>query len=408
MKILVISNLYPPHYLGGYELECQQVCRELQERRHNVFVLTSDHRISGVRDEAEEVPVCRDLKLYLPFGQAPRYMRWRRWVVGKQNYAITRDQIQRYRPDLIFIWSQLRLTLGSLRAAADSGIPVVYRMGDGHITGFLPPQWEFSLKGMAKYFVDRGLFSFNTLQGITVDHVSCISHSLRNELENAGIQLQDVDITYRGVPLSHFPCKEQLGSLGTPMKVLYVGQVHPYKGVHLAIQACHRLVRRWGNPVQLSIVGAGDEDYARSLKKLAQEGPASIFFVGRLEFEELAKVYQTHDAFVFPSLWDEPQGVTYLEAMASGVPVVASKVGGQQEILKEGLSALFYPPESEEGLAHCLMSLATQKDLRLRLAEEGRRLVEREMSFFSYINQLERILQDIEKRERKAFSLLSE
>ena len=86
MRILVVTNLFPPHYLGGYEILCGQVCRALEERGEEVFVLTSDHGIAA--EEERNSPglpasrVERSLEIYPPFGAPPRIVRRLRWRAG--------------------------------------------------------------------------------------------------------------------------------------------------------------------------------------------------------------------------------------------------------------------------------------------------------------------------------------
>ena len=88
---------------------------------------------------------------------------------------------------------------------------------------------------------------------------------------------------------------------------------------------------------------------------------------------------------VFPSIWSEPFGLTHLEAMASGVPVVSTANGGQGEFLRDGVNALVFEPEDAEGLACRLASLIVDDSLRRRIALGGRRLVEREFTLTRYV-----------------------
>ena len=206
MKILVISNLFPPRYLGGYEILCEQVCRELGARGPKVVVLTSDHGVEEkpLSGSAAKRPSCLDrstddviqdrngrlqteaihrlLKLYVPFDKPAGLMRGRRQKIGRLNYATTMGLIGRERPDVIFIWSQLRLTLGAARAAEDSGIPSVYTFNDEHIAGYRAASPSFSPKGLLRYIADHSLFADITLNRLRMERVTCISHLLKQRL----------------------------------------------------------------------------------------------------------------------------------------------------------------------------------------------------------------------------------
>src|SRR5947209_1549360 len=70
MKILVLTNLYPPHYVGGYELHCQTIVHALQKRGHTVDVLTSTHGMQEQENPATEPGVHRELRIHGLFGHA--------------------------------------------------------------------------------------------------------------------------------------------------------------------------------------------------------------------------------------------------------------------------------------------------------------------------------------------------
>ena len=93
--------------------------------------------------------------------------------------------------------------------------------------------------------------------------------------------------------------------------------------------------------------------------------------MGGLDRPELADAYRAADVMVFPSLWAEPFGLVPVEAMACGVPVVATGVGGSAEFLVDGGNALLYPPGDPAALAARLHQLATDPALRRRLVEGG-------------------------------------
>lgn len=123
---------------------------------------------------------------------------------------------------------------------------------------------------------------------------------------------------------------------------LTVSRFVRYKRIDLAIEACNLLGRR------LVVVGSGGEEEER-LRELA--GP-TVEFCGRVSDEELASIYQGADAFLFPGI--EDYGLTPVEAMASGVPVLAFGEGGATETVREGETGLFFHEQSPGALAACI------------------------------------------------------
>ena len=100
LRLLIISNLYPPEILGGYEILCEQVCLDLAGRGHQIHVLTTG-------EDGSQSEVDRRLRLYLPFSEPARKDRFRSLLTHWSNYHRTREVIKAVQPDIIFCWSQL-------------------------------------------------------------------------------------------------------------------------------------------------------------------------------------------------------------------------------------------------------------------------------------------------------------
>jgi glycosyltransferase involved in cell wall biosynthesis len=117
-----------------------------------------------------------------------------------------------------------------------------------------------------------------------------------------------------------------------------------------------------------------------------------VEFRGRLPRTELPALYRAHDVFVFPSIWREPFGLTQLEAMASGLAVVATAEGGHGECLRHGENALVFPPGNAEALSAHLARLIDEPGLGVRLATAARAMVGRDYTLDRYTTSLESML----------------
>jgi glycosyltransferase involved in cell wall biosynthesis len=104
----------------------------------------------------------------------------------------------------------------------------------------------------------------------------------------------------------------------------------------------------------------------------------------------LADRYRNADVVLFPSEWAEPFGLVPLEAMARGTPVVATGTGGSGEFLHDGDNCLLFPPGDPSALAAAVLRLASDGDLRRRVAEGGARTA-REMTIDRYAERLEAV-----------------
>lgn len=395
MRILVVSNLYPPPFLGGYEVLCAQVAEMLVRRGHALTVLTSTHGLAGGEDAEPGPPAVRRLlRLYLPFDQPARLLRGARHRVGRANYAIARRTIAEVLPDVIFVWSQLRLTLGAARAAEESGRPVAYTFNDEHIAGYLPAAPGPSPRRLLAYCADRWLVPGITLRGMRLAHTACISEQVKRNLVGRGVPVAGSRVIYHGIPLPQFPLKDAPGSLHDPPRILYVGQLHAYKGVHTLIEAVRLLAAGAGRrrELEVTVVGEGPREYTEALRAQAARIPVPIRFTGRIPHGEVPAVYRAHDVFVFPSTWQEPFGLTHLEAMASGTPVVSTADGGHGEFLEDERNALVFRKEDAAQLAGLILRLLGDDALRRRLAETARDHVARHFTVERYATDLEAFL----------------
>jgi glycosyltransferase involved in cell wall biosynthesis len=158
-------------------------------------------------------------------------------------------------------------------------------------------------------------------------------------------------------------------------RLLYVGRFAPEKSVETLIDAV-ALLRSDGRDVSLDLVGAGPSlaDLQSRTRELGVAG--SVIFHGPIS--ERALLYAMFDqaaVFVLPSL-SEGLGCVLLEAMARGVPIVATAVGGIPELVKEAHSGLLVPPGQPRPLADAIARMLSDDDLRARCSAGGARIVQ--------------------------------
>jgi len=196
--------------------------------------------------------------------------------------------------------------------------------------------------------------------------------------------LARVEVLLNGAdPLIYFPRPTSgLKSDGGSVRVLFVGRLIPEKGVHILVEAI-RLLRCRSVPVQAHIVGSvgfaagGSSSYVDDLLKGA---PENIVFEGYKSGAAVAEIYRKADVFCCPSLWWEPCALVLGEAMATGIPIVATNVGGTPEMLAEG-GGILVCPNDPVALANALESLVLDSDLRMKIGNEALRSFRRSFSW---------------------------
>jgi glycosyltransferase involved in cell wall biosynthesis len=154
--------------------------------------------------------------------------------------------------------------------------------------------------------------------------------------------------------------------------ILFTGTLEPRKNLVRLIRA-YRRVAATGVPHALVLAGALGWHHSALMREIALEGPGEIALTGPLSAEDLDALYRSADVFVYPSLY-EGFGLPVIEAMARGIPTVASSTSSLPEV--GGDAALWVNPRSVREIAHAIETILTDLDLAERLSARGRRRAE--------------------------------
>ena len=191
-------------------------------------------------------------------------------------------------------------------------------------------------------------------------------------------------------------------ALDQRLEMVATGSLQPYKGFPYLIEACHQLKTR-GVPFRCRIIGGGPE--RPQLEKLiAQYGlEDQLMLLGAKTETEVRAILATANCYVQPSIIT-PNGkmegipVALMEAMATGLPVVASALSGIPELVRPHETGALVDPENSEQLADALEALFFDKEKGLRMAAHGRMLVEDEFALEKSVEQLGRLFKRIESK----------
>jgi glycosyltransferase involved in cell wall biosynthesis len=121
----------------------------------------------------------------------------------------------------------------------------------------------------------------------------------------------------------------------------------------------------------------------------------NVKLLGFVPDKELPELYNLSDVFVLPSLYSESFGITLLEAMASGKPIVASKVGGIPEVVENGWTGILVRRGNEKDLADAIIKILTDHSLAETLASNARKLVEEKYSWSIVTEEIESVYKEV-------------
>lgn len=383
MKILVVSNLYPPHYVGGYELRCLHSTNALRRRGHEVQVLTSNHGLAPGQPAAEEPGIERTLRIHGFFGHPWLGIGALRELEFHNNRTL-RAAVERMQPDVVHVWNLGGLSKSLILTLARLGVPTAYDISDHWIARSLQADvwldwWNRPNPGPGARLL-RTLWTLtgrraawdaiaptNPIRHVRFPRIYFCSGALRDLTRAKGYAVGHGGVIYCAVDRRRFRGEPVVAARGLK-RLLWVGRLAEDKGVLTALKAMREVKGRFDGT--LHIYGRGEPEYTAMLKKFVADEGLSVEFHSA-NAGEMPGVYRAHDALVFTSEWEEPFALTPLEAMASGIPVVGTTTGGSIELLRHRENALTYRAGDAGELAARILELAADAALREKIARQG-------------------------------------
>lgn len=434
MKILIVSNLYPPHYMGGYELRCASVAKALREAGHEVRVMTSRYGLDpeqqrALRDrEVAGIRVQRVLGQYHHGPQAPIGRPYFLGVVGPQLQDVRQfvRVLDEFQPDLVNWWGISGLTKALLPVPRMRSIPDLFCIDDDWIieeqsrgepgerlswtphwrTDDKPWYWRpflvWVLEKWKKNLLKKGI---PTSPVRFCPTKACfVSNFLKTEYEAAGIVFPSVEVIYGGVSVAEFLFRREItGQSREPLRLLYVGQITRDRGLHTAIEALSSLSREARSLASLTVVGDScDTKYLGEIRERVLELGLSerVIFTGKKPYGRMAQIYRLHDLLIAPSLRKEGLPFTMMEAMLSGCAVVTTGSGGAMEIARLGDLPLF-PKGDALALSRFLEEMIANRQALDVIAKRGQDVALREFTSDRMVDRFVNTFQNlIEEKKR--------
>jgi glycosyltransferase involved in cell wall biosynthesis len=370
---------------GSLEIWTHEVARRLADRGHEVFIYASrsgdlaSRRHDGIEyrfiDHAADRHVARVMR--------PLYK------------LLPRDRAFFSSPahPLIY-WLKASRVMAADRCEAvhvynySQALPFVRRANpDATIAIHMQCEW---LSQLARGMIARRLARADLVLGCS----EYISGKIRRRFPDLGDKLQTL---YNGVETGDDPPAAGNGAERDPgVRLLHVGRISPEKGHHVLVDAFNRLVEEHPElsltcvgheapvPLEMALDLFGEADvealrpfyegsYLEQVRgRLSERAAERVTFAGGVSYEETQAFYRDADVFVFPSIY-EAMPIPPIEAMAAGLPVVATSVGGTVESVSDGETGFLVPRGDADALAGALGRLIADEDLRASFAAAGRR-----------------------------------
>jgi len=408
MRILVISNYYPPIELGGWEQLTSNVVSRLIARGHQIEILTSNYRAKEVRRDEAGIHRHLHLESYDPVNYHPKSTLYFRRQED-ENRKVLNNIVSKFDPEIIFIngmWN-LPVTVAKNAEAVRPGRVVYYMASywptepDAH-TAYWTSDAGSKLKLIPKQVIGsilrRGWIRSSPRNLLEFRLVLCVSKFVQDYVvREAGVPRVRTRVVHNGIEIDWFTVKRGKNPAGE-LRLLYAGRLAPDKGVHTILEALALFHR--DNPevaIRVSLYGGGTSEYENSLREqvriLGIEKWVEI--KGLVPREQMPDVFAKHDVLLFPSIWPEPLARILQEAMACELVVIGTSTGGTCEILLDGENGLVFEAGDSAMLAEKIKLIAGDFALRNKLAKAARQIVEERFSLDRMVSEIEQSFEQI-------------
>ena len=405
MKILVITDHFPPDVEGGYELRCEEACNWLHNKNYEIRVLTIEN--DKINDN-HKYHVKRKLKKYAD-GSTPK--NWniiiRYFNAVRDNY-IFRKEVNNFKPDYLYLWRCQGISRSLIPELFNSQIQTKVDMCDtwlkkvstehGPIYGFLQRETESKWKGYLKYivlkslpFLSLGYLRKNYSMDVkSTDGVFCSSYVKQFHLESF-IECEHFEVVNTGVNQKLFFYKEKIIDDCDILSLLYVGALTKEKGIFFLLELLRNIKEYTNKKIILNMVGKfSNKDEKQQFLRLLETPLANvdINIEGFVNRNKLYHYYHNAHFTIIPTLWDEPFSRVPLESMACGTPCIATVTTGLNDLIKVKAPLLLLKKEDERSLGKVLSPFSDLKENYSKLCLNSNNFIQENYTFNHYMDKI--------------------
>jgi glycosyltransferase involved in cell wall biosynthesis len=392
MKILHVISTFPPAYaFGGPPKVAFDVCKELAKRGHYLEVYTTNayDQKRNFKPLDKQIVICNIKVTYFS-----NFLKIKNLYVAPEmivklwktleDFDIVHVHFGRQLYDAFFgLGGKIFCTPYVLQA--HGALPHIGRMR------------------RTKIVYDK-LFGWRTIRNASkVIALTCVE---AKQYKAMGVPEEKIAIIPNGIDPSEYTELPPKGSFKKKFNIsedrkiiLYLGRIHKIKGIDFLIKAYSHLKNKINFKDVVLVIAGPDDGYLSEIKYLAQASGVSnsILFAGPLYGEDKLAAYVDSEVYVLPSKY-EAFPMTILEAYACGKPIVASKVGGLKDLVKDGETGLLFEPGNVEQLAKSIFNLLNGNDVAKEMGLRGKNFVRENFTIEKVVERLEKVYEEVAKR----------
>jgi glycosyltransferase involved in cell wall biosynthesis len=350
MKILYFTDTYLPQ-VNGVTNTLDKLARYMDNNKIGYMFFAPYYEDSSSIFEEKNIRRFKSISL-------PAYPECRLSIPFYSNLCRIADK---FKPDIVHLMTPAGLGLAGLRYAQDRGLPVV----SSFTTSF-----DVYLKYYKLGFLNNLIWSFFKWFHNSCSINFCPSLDTSQMLKSKGIK--NVKLWSRGIDTDIFNptrrSEDLRNSFNAEGKItfLYVGRLAPEKDLDILMESIRQINYLYPDKAQFVIAGDGP-----SAAQLRRSAPGNVIFTGYLKGEKLSSLYASCDVFAFPSS-TETFGNVVLEAMASGLPVVAVNSGGVKDSIINGYNGFLCNPRDTKNFTDAVSRFIDDKTLINKMSSNAR------------------------------------
>lgn len=366
LRIGIFTDAYYPQ-ISGVVTSVVTLRNELQKLGHEVYIITvATPEMKDIKDDEGIIRIKS-----IPF------RKWKELRIGLPLYVKLKAKIKSLNLDVIHTQTEFTIGLTGRRIAKHLNIPLVHTYHTMYVDY---THYVYSFE-MGKEFV-KGMVKKMTRSFIRCCAVAIApTKKTKDALISYGVSVP-IDIIPTGIDIKHFErleksdpilcqLREKYGITEDAKVLLFLGRVSEEKSIHVLIEAFPRILKEEPKALLL-IVGDGPDKAALEAKAASSEAADRIIFTGMVKFSDVPYYYSLGDVFVNASK-TETQGLTIMEAMASGLPIVVYNDSNIAEHIKDGVSGRLFNNEDE--FVQAALSALRDEELNERLIESGHEVI---------------------------------
>jgi L-malate glycosyltransferase len=360
MKVCFVPTMFPKHkgdYYGSFVFDD---ARMLVKKGLEVHVVTQHNPSIPYNEIMDGIHVHRfkwlepkEFKALVHFNGLIDYLRLLTYLISLFfNLLIT---VRKYDIDIIHAHSVVPTGLMGVIVAKIVRKPIVITSHGMDITNF----------ENSSFFIKLIMFSLNNC-----DKTVAVSKDLAKKIRSLGIHQSNITVLKNGVDINRFKpfknknIREKYKIKDKEILILFVGYLDTFKGIFEMMNAFSK-INKDDDLVKLMIVGTGPQEEELKSRVINLDLEKSVIITGNVAPSDIHKYYQAADIFVLPSHTDAGgPPVVFIEAMACGLPVIGTAVGGIPEGIENGANGFIVSPKNGNELAKKLKILIKNEDLR--------------------------------------------